>query len=136
MIDQLAVLIGEWSIDSNKLAGSGRATVEAFEDGKFVRLRSPEEQGKFPSSTWLIGGDDSTDECTCLYFDSRGVRRVYHMSVDGGVWKIWRNAPGFNQRYSGTITDGGKTIIGQWEFSKNGMDWEVDFDLSYRRLNA
>ncbi len=136
MLDQLAVLIGEWSMESKKFAGRGRTTVEEFEDGKFVRLRSSAEQGKFPTSTWIIGADDSTEECTCLYFDSRSVRRVYYMSVSNGVWRIWRDPSEFSQRFVGHITGDGRTINGQWEFSRDGTNWEVDFDLTYRKIDA
>ena len=27
------------------------------------------------------------------YYDSRGVARVYQMSLEGGIWKLWREAP-------------------------------------------
>ena len=134
MIDALAVLIGEWDTESKKLGGRGRATVEKFEGDRFVRLRSSEDNAKFPTSTWIIGSDDSTHDCTCLYFDSRNVRRVYQMSVTDSVWTIWRNAPNFNQRFVGEISSDGKTISGRWEMSKDGSTWEVDFDLTYRRI--
>jgi hypothetical protein len=26
-------------------------------------------------------------------YDSRGVARVYQMSLEGGIWKLWREAP-------------------------------------------
>ena len=55
------------------------------------------------------------------------------MTVADGVWKMWRGAPGFNQRYVGKISDDRKTIIGQWEMSEDGKQWHVDFDLSYRK---
>src|SRR5438046_3135594 len=32
------------------------------------------------------------------------------MSVAGGIWKMWRDAPGLKQRYTGTISADGKTI--------------------------
>jgi hypothetical protein len=134
MIEALAVLIGEWDVESNKLGVRGRATVDRFEGDRFVRLRSGGDDGEMPSSTWIIGSDDSTDHCTSLYYDSRNVRRVYQMRVRDGVWTIWRDAPNFNQRYIGKIVDGGKTIAGQWEFSEDGKSWEVDFDLTYRKV--
>ena len=27
-------------------------------------------------------------------YDSRGVARVYQMSLEGGIWKLWREHPG------------------------------------------
>jgi hypothetical protein len=132
-LDRLDVLAGEWVMESKKFGGRGRMTVEGFDDG-FIRLRSiPREAGAFPSSTWIIGADDGGGECTCLYGDSRGVRRVYKTTVEERVWKIWRSAPEFNQRYIGKIAKDGSSILGQWEFSKDGSSWEVDFDLSYNR---
>jgi hypothetical protein len=34
----------------------------------------------------------------------------------------------------GTIVDGGNTIIGKGELSKDGSTWEKDLDLTYRRV--
>jgi hypothetical protein len=132
-LDRLDVLVGEWVMESKKFGGRGRTWVERSEEAAFVRLRSSPQQGEMPSSTWIVGADDSTDHCTSLYHDSRGVRRVYHMNVEDGVWKIWRSAPGFNQRYIGAIAGDGSHIEGRWEFSEDGSRWEVDFDLSYTR---
>ena len=53
------------------------------------------------------------------------------MTLEDGVWKVWRDAPGFNQRYIGKISGDGGTIAGQWEFSEDGKSWDVDFDLTY-----
>jgi hypothetical protein len=49
---------------------------------------------------------------------------------------MWREAPKFNQRYIGKITDGGKTIEGKWEFSEDGNSWEIDFDLTYSKVRG
>ncbi len=136
-LEQLDVLVGAWSMESNKYPlGHGRTTVEPIEGGACLRLVSREENDGFPASTQIISSDDSRDECTALYHDSRGVHRVNFMTVAGRTWKMWRDAPDFRQRYTGTITDGGRTIAGQWEFSKDGKHWEVDFDLTYRRIDG
>lgn len=132
-LDQLTVLLGEWVMESKKYAGRGRMTVERLDEDGFICLRSSAAAGDFPSSTWIIGADDDGVECTCLYCDSRGVRRVYMATVEDRVWKIWRSAPGFNQRYVGKIAPDGRSIQGKWEFSEDGTIWEVDFDLSYQR---
>jgi hypothetical protein len=68
------------------------------------------------------------------YYDSRGVARTYRTSFDGRTWKIWREAPGFWQRYTGVLTDDGRRIEGAWEASADGRDWKHDFRLSYIRL--
>ena len=69
-----------------------------------------------------------------LYFDSRGVSRVYQMSLSDGVWKMWREAPGFSQRFMGTWSSDGRTIRGRWEESGDGSHWEHDFDLTYTKV--
>ena len=133
-LEQLDVLIGEWITTSKTFSnGRGHTTVTRTEDGKFLRVDSREEDDRFPHSTQLVGADEARNECTVLYYDSRGVYRVYQMTVADGVWSMWREAPGFNQRYIGEIKDGGKAIEGRWEMSDDGERWRVDFDLTYRR---
>jgi hypothetical protein len=56
------------------------------------------------------------------------------MSFGANVWKIWREAPGFSQRFSATLSDDGTLIMGTWEKSPDGTSWEHDFDLTYTRL--
>jgi len=53
------------------------------------------------------------------------------MSLDGGVWRLWRDAPGFWQRYTGQISDDGNTITGAWNSRRDGREWKRDFGLSY-----
>ena len=42
---------------------------------------------------------------------------------------------GRQEVYVGTISKDGNTIAGQWEFSKDGKHWEVDFDLTFQKSN-
>jgi hypothetical protein len=46
---------------------------------------------------------------------------------------MWREAPGFSQRFSGAFGDNGQTITGRWERSSDGVHWEHDFDLMYKK---
>ncbi len=71
----------------------------------------------------IIGGDDSTETFTVLHYDSRGVSRVYQMSFGNGVWRMWREAPGFWQRFSATLEADG-SIRGAWEKSLDESSWE------------
>ena len=41
----------------------------------------------------------------------------------------------FAQRYTGTFSDDGKTIVGCWEVAHDGSTWEHDFDLTYVRVS-
>jgi hypothetical protein len=57
------------------------------------------------------------------------------MSLNDGVWKLWRTAPGFSQRFSGTIAADGRTIQGAWEKSRDGAAWQHDFRLTYTKVS-
>jgi len=48
------------------------------------------------------------------------------------AWKIWgQSGPEFHQRFDGAFDDGGKTITGRWEGSRDGSNWTPDFDVTY-----
>lgn len=137
-LSQLQVFVGEWDMEASigdRLLGGGRTVFSWLEGGAFLVQRSEVEQAEFPTATILIGRDDSSEEYVMLYYDSRKVSRVYRMSLnEEGVWKMWREAPGFFQRFSGTISPDGKTITAQWQRSSNGIFWEEDFNLTYTRV--
>jgi hypothetical protein len=133
-LKQLEALIGEWEVEVPQFPGPrGRATFEWLEDGAFLRLHT-DAPDPAPSATLIISRDESSGTYTVLHYDSRGVSRVYQMTFDGGVLKIWRQAPGFWQRFAGTISDDGESIRATWEKSPDGSGWEHDFDLIYRKV--
>jgi hypothetical protein len=131
----MAELLGEWTMRSPQFPNfRGRSKVAWMEGGAYLLVRDEVDQGEFPSGTWIVGGDDSAEDCTSLYHDSRGACRVYQMNLIGGVWKVWRNAPGFNQRFVGRLERGGKSIVARWEMSEDASHWNKDFDLFYERI--
>jgi hypothetical protein len=67
------------------------------------------------------------------YFDSRGVHRVYSVTLSPGTWRFWRDARGFSQRLTGTFGDGGNTITCRGQFSSDGASWNDDLGLTYRK---
>ena len=90
-------------------------------------------ESPFPN-TVIIGLDDTSETFHMLYADARGVFHEYQMRLREGVWKIWRDTPGFFQRFTGTFSADGNTITASWEGSRDGSTWEHDFDLSYHKL--
>ena len=70
-----------------------------------------------------------------LYFDERGVSRRYEARLRDGVWEWWRDAPGFAQRFTGTIAADGRTIVGRGEMARDGAPWEPDLQLTYTRAD-
>jgi hypothetical protein len=140
----LQPLIGRWAVEivwsdeTHKLVGGpsrikGVAGFEWCDGGRF--LRHTIGAGDAPPAHWMIGRDENSGEFTALYADSRGVSRVYTMSLAGDVWKIWRSAPGFHQRFAGRIGSDQRSIVAQWEKSANGADWQVDFDLTFTKTD-
>jgi hypothetical protein len=140
---ELQPLIGRWTMTitwsekTHKLIGGPKsieapATFEWSGKGGFV-LQVTGGDGK-PVARWMIGRDDTSGEFAVLYADGRGVSRIYQMSFGRGIWNIWREAPGFHQRFSGRLGPDRKTIEGRWEKSEDGTTWEIDFDLNYAKI--
>ena len=43
-------------------------------------------------------------------------------------------APDFLQRFTGRLDEGGNTLVGRWQHSSDGSNWEDDFGITYTRL--
>ena len=112
----------------------GRVTFEWLSGEAFIVQRWEVDYEYAPDGIAVIGPDESGTKLCQHYFDTRGVTRVYGMSLADGVWKLWRDSPGFSQRFSGTFSEDGRTIEGAWEKSVDGSTWEHDFDLVYTRV--
>ena len=92
------------------------------------------ERGGPPSALSVIGHDDSVETCSMLYSDERGVARIYQMSLEGGVWKMWREAPGFSQRMTGMLSSDGNTIDLSWRVVARWVNaGNSDLDVTYTR---
>src|SRR4051812_36059916 len=87
-------LIGTWATEATHPqfdgAVGGHVTYEWLEGGRFVIQRSHNDHEAFPDALCVIGAPESGDGLVMEYFDSRGVRRTYGVSFDGGVLRMWR----------------------------------------------
>jgi hypothetical protein len=133
------VLVGEWRTVGTHpaLPGTtlqGRVSFAWIEEGAFLLMHTEVETEGFPRGVFIFGSDDSSEVVLALYFDERGVSRIYQASLDGHVWKLWRNAPGFSQRFSGVFADN-NTIHSIWELSRDDSTWARDFELTYTRVS-
>ena len=100
-LKDLAPLLGKWNVEAPQFPGQrGRAIFEWLEDGAYLRFHT-DPPDPAPAATLIISRDESADVYTVLHYDARGVSRVYEMSFTGRVWRIWRQAPGFWQRFAG-----------------------------------
>jgi hypothetical protein len=137
-LQAFAVLIGEWKTEGTHpyLPGNtfhGRSSFQWIEGGAFLMMRSEIDEPEIPSGISIIGSDDSAGTCFMLYFDERGVSRKMQTTCKDGVWTWWRDDPKFSQRFTSTLSDGGKTLVSKGEMSKDGRAWEPDLQLTSRR---
>ena len=141
-LERLGMLVGEWNIEITSMSfhadpsavAHGHTSFNWLEGGAFLLQHSEVPNSDFPRGIAIIGPDDAAKTYCMLYFDSRGVSRIYQMSLSGGVWKMWRDFPGFSQRFTGTFSDANNTITARWEKSSDGSNWEHDFDLTYTKI--
>lgn len=141
-IERLEPLVGEWNVvaalspDDNP---AGRCVFEWVLDGAFLIERS-EIPGPVPDSVSLYSVAADGGGFTHHYYDSRGVARLYAMTLEDGVWTMSREAPDFSplrfhQRYTGRFDAGAARIDGAWEVSHDeGVTWELDFELTHTRI--
>jgi hypothetical protein len=129
-------LIGSWATDATHplfdAVVPGSVTFEWLEGGRFLVQRSHNDHEAFPDAISVIGAPEAGDGLVMEYFDSRGVRRSYGISLDDGVLRIWRDDPAFAQRFSATI--GRDSFEGVWQLARTPGDWQDDLKVSYRRL--
>ena len=147
-LDRLDVLLGKWQMEATFEAGffgpgsspatarGGLTTFEWLEGRFFLVQRFTNEFPSAPSGLAIIGLGADPETFTQRYYDSRGVTRVYQMTLRDAVWTLWRESPGFWQRYRGAISENGSTITGAWEASEDGREWRHDFGLTYIKVDA
>ena len=141
-LDSLAVFIGQWNIEITSMSFNpdpsavvqGRSEFAWLEGGAFLIQHSEIDASEFPRSTAVMGPDDEAETYRMLYYDSRAVSRIYRMTFSSGIWTLWRDFPGFSQRFHGTFSEDGRVIRAYWEKSTDGSNWERDFDLTYTKV--
>jgi len=146
-LDALTPLVGAWELepvfeDAPPADLRGGTSFEWMEGRRLLVQRWEVPHPDAPDGLAVIGLGDGRDAPYLQhYFDTRGVARVYEMSFENGVWRLWRQTPDFSplefhQRFAGTLADDGATIDGRWELSEDdGASWRKDFDLRYRKVS-
>ena len=104
----------------------GTASFEFIDQGRLLAFRQD------AAATWMIGRDDASDLYTVLYSDDRGVSRVYLMTLEGAIWKVWRDHLEFSQRFEAIVSAELDLITGRWEKRAGRGSWEHDFAVTYR----
>jgi hypothetical protein len=133
------LLVGEWkTVGRHRLMPGitlhGRLSCEWIEEGAYLRMRAETEDERVPDGIYIFGSDDASELVTMLYFDERGVSRIFAATFSGNVLKFWRNAPGFSQRFTGTFAGDNNTIQVMIELSEDGSTWVNDLEQTYTRV--
>jgi hypothetical protein len=137
---RLEPFVGEWTVEAQPGGPQGQSTFEWVLGGAFLLQRTSIPVEGAPDSLSIIRVDEAAGSYQQHYFDSRGVVRLYDMTLTDGIWRLERHEPDFSplpfhQRFIGTFSGDGNAIDGAWERSETGNDWVVDFPLSYRRAD-
>ena len=134
-LEPFDALIGTWTIEATHPLFDGvvpgSVTFEWLEGGHFLVQRSHNDHELFPDAITVIGAPEAGEGLVMEYFDSRGVRRTYRASLDGGVLRIWRDHPSFAQRFHAVL--GEDRFEGRWQLARTPGDWQDDLEVTYRR---
>jgi hypothetical protein len=142
-VESLGTLVGKWTMEVSfpgaPPAGGATLEFEWLAGERFLIQRWEVPVPEAPDGIAIIGYDPLRGTLLQHYFDSRGIARIYEMSLGNGVWKLERRKEDFSpldfsQRYTGRFKDDGKVIEGTWEISHDHSSWEKDFDLTYTRV--
>jgi hypothetical protein len=137
MLAAFEPLIGTWGTEAThpRFDGvvAGSATFGWLTGGHFLVQRSQNDHELFPDAICMIGAPESGDGLVMEYFDSRGVRRTYDVSVEHGAWRMSRDYPGFDQRFHAKL--GHDILDGLWQVAETPGDWHDDLRVRYRRRN-
>jgi hypothetical protein len=145
LLQRLEPLVGRWTMEA-RIPGVepngpfGLCTFEWALGGQFLLQRTEFSVPGPPEGVMIIGPDLEGENFTQHYFDSRGVARLYAMTIGEEAWTLQRDVSDFSpllfrQRFIGRFSNDGAGIEGRWERSDDGAQWEHDFGLIYVRAN-
>jgi hypothetical protein len=134
-LEGFEALVGTWDTEATHPlfdgVVTGSVTYEWLEGGHFLVQRSHNDHDKFPDAICVIGAPEAGEGLLMEYFDSRGVRRTYGISLDDGVLRIWRDEPGFDQRALATLAPDSFEVV--YQLARAPGDWKDDLRSTYRR---
>ena len=144
-VSALERFVGSWAVEV-ELSGSpvvgGTARFDWLLGRRYLVQETSTDHPQAPDCHMVIAPDLRRGTGYVQhYFDSRGVVRLYEMDVDGPDWTLTRTSADFTpldfaQRFVGRFSEDGNTIEGRWETSPDGVAWELDFPLTYRRTGG
>ena len=134
-LEPFEALIGTWATEATHplFDGTVRGSTESewLEGGRFLVQRSRNDHELFPDAICVVGAPEQGGGLVLEYFDSRGVRRTYGISLEDGVLRQWRDDPTFAQRFAATLRP--ETFEGLWQVAETPGAWKDDLKMVYRR---
>jgi hypothetical protein len=134
-LEPFDALIGTWATEATHPmfdgVVQGATTYEWLAGGHFLVQHSHNDHEAFPDAISVIGAPEAGDGFVMEYFDSRGVRRTYGVSLEDGVLRWWRDHPGFEQRFEARIAN--DEFEGLSQLAREPGDWKDDLRVVYRR---
>jgi hypothetical protein len=134
----LEFLVGEWRTTGThpEVPGEtlrGRASFSWHEGGAFLIMRSEIDQPLFPSGLAIIGSDDAAGRLAMIYFDERGISRIYDVTVGDRTVTWRRDDPAFSQSLTIAADDDDDRLVSKGRMSTKGGDWVDDLSQVYVR---
>jgi hypothetical protein len=136
----LSFLIGEWRTEGTHPGApgetlTGRTSFAWHEGGAFLIMRSKVDHPLFPSGTAIFASDGQAGRFAMIYFDERGVSRLFEVAVGDRSVTWRRDDPAFAQS-TAVAADGDDVLRARGRMSKDGGEWEDDLSQVFRRLEG
>jgi hypothetical protein len=141
-------LVGEWKSEATHpmmpgVVIRGSAMFEWLDGERFLIFRSHYDHPDIPDAICVIG---DTDGLRMHYFDSRGVFRLYDVTLldNGWAMAMGRHAPSgsfaspdapFSQRMTYTFEEQDQRISGKGQLSHDDVKWDDDLEITYSRAS-
>ena len=132
-------LVGRWATEAihpavPDMVITGSSQVEWLAGERFLLYRTHYDHPDFPDAHSIIG---DTDGLRLHYFDARGVYRLFEVTVAAHGWAIamgLHGDPPFAQRVTYAFERADRAMSGQGQLSYDGMNWNDDLKVTYRRV--
>jgi hypothetical protein len=122
------VMTNCWFLESMDAKKKGWATFEWLDGLLVFRFGT----GKTPGAVSVIGYSDQQKRYEMLYYDDRGVYRIFDVKKKGTSWIMIRKDKDFYQRLRMSIKNGLPIMTPEASENK-GKTWRKDFDLFFTK---
>ena len=136
-LEPLAFLIGDWRtmgthpvVPGKRL--TGRTTFHWHEGGAFLIMRNEVDEPGFPDGVAIFGSDGGGG-FRMIYFDERGVSRVFEVEAGEGTVTWHRADPQLAQSVTVTANERGDRLVSKGRMSENGGLWKDDLSQEFER---